>query len=72
MYYEDVIADWQGAVRSIADFCGVPLGAELDVLPHVPLPDKQGDRANHEWAERYRRCAEETGARRAEAAETPG
>lgn len=72
VYYEDVIADWQGAVRSIADFCGVSLGAELDALPHVPLPDKQGDRTNHEWAEVYRRCVEAAGARRAEAAETPG
>jgi LPS sulfotransferase NodH len=59
VYYEDVIADWQGVVRSIADFCGVTLGAELDALRHVPLPDKQGDQTNREWVEAYRHCLTE-------------
>lgn len=59
VYYEDVNADWQGVVRSIADFCGVTLGVELDALRYVPLPDKQGDQTNREWVEAYRHCVTE-------------
>ena len=67
VYYEDVIADWKQVVREIAAFCGVALGAELDALPHVPLPDKQADQTNQAWVQAYRR---DIGGPTAESAET--